>query len=201
MTTTQAAGTTPRRGGRGARERILKVAADLFYKQGIHATGVAQIADVAHVSIRTLYQHFRTKNDLVAAYLRRFDAENLLTAERQVLRADLSPRDRLLAIFGPLEVDHGDTVRGCPFHDAAVEAAGAMPEVARLVARHKETFRDWLIDAARQAGASDPERLGRQLAVLFEGAMALSTSCDDRRVVSDARSAAAALIDADLART
>lgn len=200
MTATQTADTAARRGGRGARERILRAAAELFYNQGIHATGVAQIADVAHVSIRTLYQHFRTKNDLVAAYLRRFDADSPLTAEQQVLRSDLPPRERLLAIFGSPEVDHDGTVRGCPFHNAAVEAAGAMPEVARLVARHKETFRDWLTDAARQAGASDPERLGRQLAVLFEGAAALSTSCDDMRVASDARDAATALIDAGLVR-
>ncbi|MGP4020063.1 TetR/AcrR family transcriptional regulator [Saccharopolyspora sp. 5N708] len=197
MGTQLASNTAPRRGGRGARERILETAVELFYDQGIHATGVAQIAEVAHVSIRTLYQHFKSKNDLVAAYLRRLDMESRRTAEQQVLRTDLTPRDRLLAIFDRLEEDHGGTVRGCPFHNAAVEAAGAMPEVARLVAEHKETFRQRLIEAAGQAGATNPERLGRHLAVLFEGATALSTSCDDKSMISDARSAAVALIDAE----
>ena len=56
-------------GGRGARERILRAADRLFYQQGIHATGVAALAEEAHVSTRTLYQHFATKNALVEAYL------------------------------------------------------------------------------------------------------------------------------------
>jgi AcrR family transcriptional regulator len=61
-------------GGRGARERIERAAARLFYRNGIHATGVELIAQEANVSKRTLYQHFASKNDLVDNYLRRMDA-------------------------------------------------------------------------------------------------------------------------------
>ncbi len=51
--------------GRGARERIERAAARLFYRNGIHATGVELIAQEANVSKRTLYQHFARNNDLV----------------------------------------------------------------------------------------------------------------------------------------
>jgi len=55
-------------------ERIERAATRLFYRNGIHATGVEQIAREANVSKRTLYQHFTSKNDLVANYLRGMDA-------------------------------------------------------------------------------------------------------------------------------
>jgi AcrR family transcriptional regulator len=63
---------THRPGGRGARERIERAAAELFYRNGIHATGVELVARQANVSKRTLYQHFASKNDLVDNYLRAF---------------------------------------------------------------------------------------------------------------------------------
>ena len=56
----------------------------------------------------------------------------------------------------------------------------------------------YLTRIAAEAGAADPDGLGRQLAVLYEGATALATSCDDIRPVSDAKTAAAALVQAAL---
>jgi AcrR family transcriptional regulator len=188
--------TTASRGGRGARERILQAAARLFYRHGIHTTGVAALTDAAHVSTRTFYQHFATKNALVEAYLRRYEADTPIPADRQLCRADLVPSERLLAIFDPLESGPGAVVRGCPFHNAAVEAAGEMPGVAHLVTQYKEAFRARLTAVAAEAGAADPEDLGGQLAVIYEGAAALATSCNDRRVVADARRAAATLVQA-----
>jgi AcrR family transcriptional regulator len=66
-----------RRGGRGARTRILNAAAELFYFEGINATGVKRIAGKASVSKRTLYQHFPSKAALVEEYLRRLDPDML----------------------------------------------------------------------------------------------------------------------------
>jgi hypothetical protein len=76
-----------------------------------------------------------------------------------------------------------------------VEAADAMPGVQGVVHDQKNAFRSALIDLAEKAGATAPELLGRQLAVLFEGAMALATSLDDRAPIADARAAAETLID------
>ena len=183
------------RGGRGARERILQAAEELFYTRGIHATGVAALMEAAHVSTRTFYVHFPTKNALVEEYLRRFESERPLAAEAELERGDLTPAQRLSAIFAALESDSADPFRGCPFHNAVVEGAGALPEVARLAQRHKRAFRDRLVATAAEAGAADPESLGRQLAVIFEGANALAASCDDVAVITDARRAAKTLLD------
>ncbi|MGW1491219.1 TetR/AcrR family transcriptional regulator [Streptomyces sp. NPDC002402] len=188
----------PTRGGRGARERILQAAEELFYARGIHATGVAALIEAAHVSPRTFYVHFPTKNALVEEYLRRFESERPIAAEAELERADLTPAQRLLAIFGPFEGDSPALIRGCPFHNAVVEGAGELPEVARLAQRHKQAFRDRLVATAAEAGAADPENLGRQFAVIFEGANALAASTNDAQVFTDARRAAKTLLDAAL---
>ncbi|MGW6407082.1 TetR/AcrR family transcriptional regulator [Streptomyces vinaceus] len=193
MGATGSMGVAPR-GGRGARERILRAAEELFYARGIHATGVAALIEAAHVSPRTFYAHFATKNALVEEYLRRFESEKSIPAEAELEREDLPPARRLLAIFDPAEGDAPALIRGCPFHNAVIEGAGELPEVARLAQRHKEAFRDRLVATAEEAGAADPHALGGQLAVLFEGANALAASRNDVRVFADARQAAQALL-------
>jgi AcrR family transcriptional regulator len=185
-----------RSGGRGARERIERAAAQLFYRKGIHATGVELVAQQANVSKRTLYQHFASKNELVDNYLRGFDARGGVPTEKHLDDADLPARERLLAIF---DLRRAEVVRGCPFHNAAVESAGSLASTDEIVRTHKSEFTRRLIAVAREAGAADPHLLGQQLAVLFEGATALATSMNDTAPVVHARGAAATLIDAALA--
>ncbi len=121
-----------------------------------------QLCTVAEVSKRTLYQHFAGKDELIAEYLRRFDPEIL---PEVFDRSDFTPRERLLAVFdmhAPL----------CPFIGAAVEIQDP-GHPARLVARdYKKAFAARLTDTAREAGATDPEQLGEQLALLLDGASA-----------------------------
>lgn len=185
-----------RRGGRGARERILHAAVELFARDGIHATGMAKLTDVAHVSTRTLYQHFPSKEALVSAYVQRVesDPEGPVHVETALERRHLSARERLLELFAD-SLPPGKVVRGCPLHNTVVETAGTMPEAAALVERHKREFTARVIKTAAEAGAHEPETLGRQLALLFEGARALSTSLNDGQPFQDARELARTLID------
>jgi AcrR family transcriptional regulator len=184
------------KGGRGARQRILNAAADLFYREGINATGVERLAAESSVSKRTLYQHFPSKEAVVEEYLRSIEQHvNRLAADP----GDQTPRERLLAVFDA-PTAQGATLRGCPFHNAAVEAAGAMPGVQDIVRESKRRFADGLTELAEQAGAADPRQLGNQLAVLSEGAAALCTSLDDPSPWADAKKAAEALIDQAVSR-
>ncbi|CDO85804.1 TetR family transcriptional regulator [Mycobacterium triplex] len=182
-------------GGRGARERIERAAAQLFYRRGIHATGVELIAHEANVSKRTLYQHFPSKIDLVDNYLRGMDARGGSPSEQRLDDPALPARDRLLAIF---EMSRREVMRGCPFHNAAVESAGSLRSTDAIVRAHKQQFARRLVAVAQEAGAADPHLLGQQLAVLFEGATAMATSLNDTAPVVHARAAAATLIDAAL---
>src|SRR5258708_6360818 len=181
-------------GGRGARERIVRTAARLFYEEGVNATGVERLTEQAHVSKRTFYQHFPSKNALVQEYLRRFETDTPLRSVRALERADLAPRERLLAVFA--EPPGSGRLRGCPFHNAAVETAGTLPEVEQAVIRHKQAFTRRLIDTAREAGAPPPDPRGRRRATLWGGAPALAPSPNAAAPTRAARAAAAALIDA-----
>jgi AcrR family transcriptional regulator len=164
------------RRGRGARERIVSASQQLFREQGISSTGMDQLCAVAGVSKRTLYQHFAGKDELVAECLRRFDPDIL---PEVFDRTDLTPRERLLAAFdvhAPL----------CPFIAAAVEISD--PEhPGRVEARtYKLAFAARLTDAAREAGATDPEQLGEQLALLLDGASARSRVLDTETLATAA---------------
>jgi AcrR family transcriptional regulator len=180
-----------------ARDRILVTAGSLFYREGIHATGVERIAQEAGVSKRTMYQHFPSKTDLVEAYLRGIHESGGMPNEKALDTVGPSPRNRLLAIFDGSPTDR---FRGCPFHNAAVEAADHMPGVHDAVHEHKLQFISRLTEVAEEAGAKDSYQLGHQLAVLFEGATSLATSLNDTAPLLHARSAAEVLIDAAVRR-
>ena len=172
------------RRGRGARERILGASQQLFRDQGINGTGIDQLCAVAGVSKRTLYQHFAGKDELIAEHLRRFDPDILLEVFD---RTDLKPRERLLAVFdirSPL----------CPFIAAAVEIPDP-GHPARAYARdYKKAFAARLTDTAREAGATNPEHLGEQLALLLDGASARSRVLNTS-TFSTAAAIAAVLVD------
>lgn len=124
----------------------MKAAAELFYCEGINATGVELIANKASVSKRTLYQHFPSKSALVEEYLRGL-RQAAGEADKMPKASNATPRERLLALFD--RPNRGDgRMRGCPFHNAAVEAAGEMPGVERIVHSHK---RDYIKGLARLA--------------------------------------------------
>jgi AcrR family transcriptional regulator len=188
-----------RRNGRGARGRIIASASKLFYRNGIHATGIDSLIAEAQVSKRTFYQHFASKNELVDTYLQGIEEGGGSAMERRLDTEGLAPRERLLAIF---DTKATDRFRGCPFHNAVVESAGTLTSAEKIVRSHKQDFADRLTAVATDAGATDPWLLAQQLLVLFEGATALATTLNDTSPMVHARAAAAQLIDtATRART
>ena len=167
------------RRGRGARERILGASRQLFRDQGINCTGIDQLCATAEVSKRTLYQHFAGKDELIAEHLRRFDPEVLSEVFDD---PDLTPRERLLAVFdinSPL----------CPFIAAAVEIPDP-DHPARVYAReYKEALAARLTETAREAGATNAEQLGEQLALLLDGASARNRVLDNESFATAAATA------------
>ena len=121
--TEQEKGPQGRRRGRGARERVLGAAEQLFRAQGINNTGMDQLCAVAQVSKRTTYQHFDSKDALIAEYLRRQDSDVM---PEVFDRTDLTPRERLLAAFDtPRSVSPDSVTPLCPF-------------IASYIRRHQE---------------------------------------------------------------
>lgn len=153
-----------RRRGRGARERILSASRQLFRDQGISRTGMDELCAVAQVSKRTAYQHFTSKDELVAEYLRRFDPDVMPGVFD---RTDLTPRERLLAAF-----DIPASTPLCPYIAAAVELHDPQHPASQYARDYKTAIAARLTETAREAGATNPEQLGEQLALLLDGASA-----------------------------
>lgn len=150
------------RRGRGARERIISASQQLFRHQGINRTGMDQLCAVAQVSKRTAYQHFTSKDELVAEYLRRFDPDVMPGVFD---RTDLTPRERLLAAF---EIPASTPL--CPYIAAAVELHDPQHPASQYAREYKTAIAARLTETAREAGATNPEKLGEQLALLIDGA-------------------------------
>ncbi len=154
-----------------AAERILQTASRLFYEEGIRAVGVDTISEQADVSKVTLYKNFGSKDELVAAYLRRRDERwRAVLARDTDRRAD--PTGRLLAVFdayGAYLFDE-EGYRGCAFINAAAEITDDDHPGRPVIREHKEGIRRHLSILAARAGFKDPESLAERLLILLEGA-------------------------------
>jgi AcrR family transcriptional regulator len=162
-------GPTGQRRGRGARERLLNACHQLFRDQGINRTGMDQLCAVAQVSKRTAYQHFGSKDELVAEYLRQFDPDlrsNVFDC------SDLTPRERLLAAFEMPPPGADEVTPLCPFIRAAVEMDDPQHPASAYARDHKRAMAARFAATAREAGATNPDELGEQLALLLDGASA-----------------------------
>jgi AcrR family transcriptional regulator len=168
-------------------QRILETADRLFYSQGIRAVGVDTIAAETGISKRTLYNYFRSKDGLIAAYLARRAAAQT-TSDRPPLEQILRTFDWLQRWFASKDY------RGCPFVNAVAELGEPAHPAARISLAFKEKRRLWFRDMLVQVGAVDPDGLASQLAILVEGAIAAALVRRDPSVAEAAKAAARVLL-------
>jgi AcrR family transcriptional regulator len=178
-----------------ARERLLSAASELFYEEGVHTVGVDRIVERAGVAKATLYTLFGSKDGLVRAYLtERHDATRERMERELAARFD-TPRERLLGVF---EVQ-GLSFTEPGFHGCAFVGANAESSAGTGVEEVTHGYRKWVhslfFDLAKEAGATDPEGLARQLVLLYDGAGISAWMDHDPSVASAARTVAAALVD------
>ena len=172
-------------------ERILAAADKLFYAQGIRAVGVDAVAAEAGVSKRTLYHHYPSKDDLIAAYL--------AAQMRPIAPSDAPAREQILGRFDALErrFASGD-FRGCPYINAVTEIADPKHPASALALQFKEQRRLWFRALLERLGAKHPDALATQLQILSEGALTAALVRGDPALARSARAAAEVLLDAAL---
>jgi AcrR family transcriptional regulator len=168
-------------------ERILETADRLFYLRGIRAVGVDTIAAEIGISKRTLYNHFPSKDALIAAYLTRRFTE-APASDKPALEQILGNFDRLERGFAARDF------RGCPFVNAVAELGAEDKSVKNIAIAFKESRRVWFRDLLRQLGVADPEGLAMQLQMLVDGAIATDMVRDDPSVARAAKEAAKVLL-------
>jgi AcrR family transcriptional regulator len=169
------------------KDRILETADRLFYLQGIRAIGVDTIAAKIGISKRTLYNHFPSKDALIAAYLeRRFV---------QPRPSDKPPVEQILGTFDALERRFAaKDFRGCPFVNAVAELGTEDQAVRKIAIAFKENRRLWFRDLLVQLKVADAEALATQLAVLVDGCIAQDLVRNDPAMARAAKQVAKVLL-------
>lgn len=179
-----------------ARERLIQAADRLFYREGIHATGIDRLVEAADVAKMTLYNNYSSKDELVAAWLtwRHENWEQRLAGRLD--RAE-SAADRILAVFDAyLDSATEPGHRGCVFLNAAAEIPAAEHPARAVVLSHKQGVREFLVEQARECGVDKPEELGEQLFVVLEGGVVSAGVRGDLEPIKAARSVAETLLNA-----
>ncbi|MUL65476.1 TetR family transcriptional regulator [Mycobacterium sp. CBMA 234] len=151
------------------RERLLRTAAELFYREGIHSVGVDRILAEAGVTRATMYRHFKGKEDLVEAYLALEDAT--IRGYFAEAAAQVGPDTDMLGLVidGIAEDIARYHTRGCPFINAAAEYPEPDSAVRKLIAQHRNWFRGALQEAAGER--EHPEQIAASLVLLRDAAL------------------------------
>jgi AcrR family transcriptional regulator len=166
-----------------ARERLLAASDELFYRNGVHSTGIDAIIDRAGVAKGSLYYIFGGKDELVAAYLR--SRHETWRQRLEAAQADVDdPDQKILAVFDAI-ADYVSLpeFRGCPFTNAAAELPAGQSQKLAI-----DEYRDWLRGSfgqlARDTGVADSEALAEALIVLYDGALATANTAEPARAAA-----------------
>ena len=180
----------------GTRRRILDAAYGLFYRRGFGRVGVDEIAALAGITKRTLYYHFNSKDELLAAVLELQHELALTRIHKYDDRYQGSAEDIVTAVFSELakwSMKPGWT--GAGFTRLVVELADMPGHPARVIAhRHKAKVEDWWTGLLDRADVASPRERAGEMMLLMEGAMVMILIHGDRKYAATATRAAIQLI-------
>jgi AcrR family transcriptional regulator len=178
------------------RERILRTASELFYRDGAHAVGVDLVVERAGVAKTSLYRHFGTKDDLIAAFLEAEDAQFWEHWDSVASRHSADPAAEVDAHMRWIaERVSRKNYRGCPQVNMAAEFSDPKHPARIVAARHKRALRKRLRGIADRLGVRRPGDLALQLLLLINGAFVSSNAIDSAEAEPALRGAARALVE------
>jgi AcrR family transcriptional regulator len=177
MTDSKAANTKP-----GKRERLVAAAGSALYEQGVERTTIADIARSADVPVGNVYYYFKTKNDIIAATIDRYQAtfRDLIGA----LDRRRTPKARLHGLVqGWVGNSESLTAHGCPvgtltteLHKGANELAGESAELLTMIL-------NWIEAQFRDMGRRDARELAVALLSAYEGVAVLAHALGDQGLI------------------
>lgn len=181
--------------GDEVRERILRTASDLFYREGAHAVGVDLVVERAGVAKTSLYRYFGTKDELIAAFLEREDGafwlqwDGVAAHHRGDAQAELDAHMRWIG-----ERLGRKNYRGCPQLNMAAEFSDAEHPARVVATSHKRELRKRLKGIAARLGVRRPDELAAQLLLLVNGAFVSSQVISGEEAIPMLLAASRALV-------
>jgi len=177
------------------REQLINTAIELFREHGYHGTGIDKIVEKAGVSKKTLYTHFRSKEELLIAALRHYDGVFRNNFMRQVDRIAKTPQEKLLAIFDVAEGWFSQKkFFGCMFINVIGEYSEQDSPIRDICKQFKRLMLNYIRDLCLQTGAEEPDILADKLALIFEGAVVTSQVSQNPDAAKTAKGIARSLV-------
>jgi AcrR family transcriptional regulator len=150
-----------------ARDRILDAASELFDAYGVHAVGMQRIISEAGCGKHLLYAEFGSKDELVAAYLRRSEQSWAQTLQA-ALAMDAAPEEQVVELVR-LVGSNVPGSRGCPIRNTFREFPDTDHLVHQVALAHFDAVREQLCELTRRTAAADPERLADRILLIVNG--------------------------------
>ncbi|WP_413160421.1 TetR/AcrR family transcriptional regulator [Capilliphycus salinus ALCB114379] len=177
------------------RDRILATASELFYKEGVQNVGIDRIIAESGVAKMSLYNHFKSKDALIAAWLQQQDESWRTWFQEAVERLATEPEERVLAIFDALqECFEQPDFRGCAFLNSAVELVDPKHPGYQVSLDHQQANFDYILSLVKAANLPNAEQLTQQLVILVVGATVVAMMERNSKAALHAKQAASALI-------
>jgi len=167
------------------RDHLVETAMKLFSKHGFRATGIDRVLAESGVAKKTLYNHFRSKDELIIATLQKRDEDFMHFVRDGIAR--LAPGQtgdprmaRVLALFDAIaEWAGGDNFTGCTFINASAEYPRREDPIHVACANHKKLVTQFIEELIAELPLVDSHRVARQIALLVDGAIVTAhTTCD-----------------------
>jgi AcrR family transcriptional regulator len=180
---------------RNVHDALLEATGELTYSRGITAAGVDAIASRAGVTKRTLYQHFGSKDALVAEALSSRSRRSLPALESSAKRrSEQTGEPAILALFDVIEnALRTSSKAGCAFINASLEISRPNHPAREAALAHLRAREQLVRELLADAGAKDSDLAG-QIALLVDGAYAVGGSRRDPSAARCAKTTAAILL-------
>ena len=139
---------------------------DLFYQEGIRATGIDRIIAQSGVTKVTFYRHFPSKNDLILEYLE-YRHRQWMAWFTDALQRHGGSAEAILPVLS--EWFSLEEYRGCAFINAVGELGEAFPEIVKIAQRHKQEMTDVINEL--MPSSEDSRSIAEAVAVAVDGAI------------------------------
>jgi AcrR family transcriptional regulator len=179
------------RRGEEFQQHVLAVATDLFYQNGFRATGVDEVAKTANCTKRSIYRHFPSKDELIAAMLWERHTLWIDGLKNELDRQARTAKGKLVAWFNMLsESLQQPSYRGCIFFNASIEFPKPPAVIRRVLAENTRVGNALLLSLTTAAGASNPADAAHELGIIRRGAQISMSVTKDPRTGEYAKNAA-----------
>lgn len=177
------------------RDRIMQAASTLFYQEGVQNVGIDRIITESGVAKMSLYNHFKSKDALIAAWLQQRDVNWRDWFQKTVEKQAAAPAERLLAMFDVLEEWFSQPdFRGCAFINSSVELVDPEHPGYQVAIEHQQALYGYILHLVQAAELDHPNAVAEQLLLLVEGAIVVAMMRRSPAAATHAKTAAAMLI-------